>query len=95
MNAGDIDCIWNAFVKNEREDVYRWTDSYMQSNLRAIVDAKAPDHDLQTLKGHGGMAVRTGSKLEGVLMDNADLPSRSARKTAPTAVRSFPPRSTT
>lgn len=75
LSAGDIDCIWNAFVKNGREDAYRWTDSYMQSNLRAIVDAKAPDHDLQTLKGHGGMAVRAGSKIEGVLMADADLPS--------------------
>ena len=75
LERGEVDCIWNAFVMNGREDDYRWSVPYMQSNLRALTDAKAPDKDLSSIGGHGGMAVRAGSKIEAVLLSDADLPT--------------------
>lgn len=71
LQDGKVDCLWSAFIKNGREDLYQWTDTYMQSNLRVLVDKKSPDKDLSTLKGHGGMAVRAGSRIEDVLLDAA------------------------
>ena len=77
LEKGEVDCLWNAFVMNGREDAYRWSTPYMQSNLRALTDAKAPDKDLSSIGGHGGMAVRAGSKIEAVLLSDADLPTIS------------------
>lgn len=51
-----MDCLWSAFIKNGREDDYRWTDAYLQSDLRAIVDVKSPDQDLNELNAGPGMA---------------------------------------
>ena len=72
LQEGSIDCLWSAFIKNGRESDYQWTDSYMQSNLRAIVDLKSPDKSLSTLKGHGGIAVRAGSKIESILLNDSE-----------------------
>ena len=66
-----VDCLWSAFIKDGREDNYLWTDTYLQSNLRAIVDEKSPDQDLKTLHGSTGMAVRAGSKIEELLLDDS------------------------
>lgn len=70
LQSGSIDCIWSAFIKNGREELYDWTDSYLQSNLRVIVDAKSPDRDMKSLNGPGGMAVRADSKIEEILLEN-------------------------
>lgn len=70
LQDGSVDCLWNAFSKNGREDDYRWTDTYLQSNLRAIVDNKSPDEDIDSLNIHAGMAVRAGSKIEELLLDD-------------------------
>lgn len=67
-----MDCLWSAFIKNGREDDYRWTDAYLQSDLRAIVDVKSPDQDLNELNAGPGMAVRAGSKIEELLLSRAD-----------------------
>ena len=76
LQDGRIDCLWSAFIKNGREDAYRWTETYMQSNLRAITDIKSPDKDISAAQRHGGMAVRAGSKLEEILLnDTADFPA--------------------
>lgn len=70
-----VDCLWNAFIKDGREDSYRWTDAYLQSNLRAIVDNKSPDKNVESLPGNAGMAVRVGSKIEEFLKGADDRPS--------------------
>ena len=70
LQNGSVDCLWNAFIKND----YRWTDAYMQSNLRAIVNIGDADDDLAAVKARGGVAVRVGSKLEEVLLDGIGLP---------------------
>ena len=72
LQNGTVDCLWSAFIKNGREDDYRWTDAYLQSDLRAIVDVKSPDQDLNELNAGPGMAVRAGSKIEELLLSRAD-----------------------
>lgn len=74
LDDESVDCMWNAFVKNGREDLYRWTDAYLQSNLRAIVDTRSPDINVESLSDHASMAVRVGSKIEEFLKGAEDRP---------------------
>ena len=40
LNTGAIDCIWNGFTVNGREDSYTWSDPYVDNN-QVIVVAKS------------------------------------------------------
>ena len=72
LQDGTVDCLWSAFIKDGREKNYLWTDTYLQSNLRAIVDDQSPDREIASVSaGHGGMAVRAGSKIEEYLLGSA------------------------
>lgn len=77
LRSGAVDCLWTAFIKNGRESFYQWTDTYLKSNLRAIVDTKSPDQEIQTIPAHTGMAVRAGSKIEDLLLAENDRPAIS------------------
>ena len=77
LREGTVDCLWTAFIKNGRENFYLWTDTYLKSNLRAIVDTKSPDQEIQTIPSHTGMAVRAGSKIEDILLTETDRPAIS------------------
>lgn len=68
LQDGTVDCIWTAFIKNGREDLYQWTDSYLQSNLRVITDKKSPDKKMEATLEHGSVAVRAGSKAEEIFL---------------------------
>ena len=70
LQNGNVDCLWSAFIKDGREDLYHWTDTYLQSNLRAIVDTKSPDKNASIDTLRKGMAVRAGSKLEDLLLQD-------------------------
>ena len=37
LDAGTIDCIWNGFTMNGREDDYTWTESYMDNSQVFVV----------------------------------------------------------
>jgi len=76
LQNGNVDCLWSAFIKDGREDLYHWTDTYLQSNLRVITDSKSPDKDAALSSIHKGMAVRAGSKIEELLLqETAKRPS--------------------
>lgn len=70
LQNGTVDCLWTAFIKNGREDLYQWTDTYLQSKMRVIVNAKSPDQDIKSTFEHGGVAVRAGSKAEEIFLEN-------------------------
>lgn len=72
LKDGTVDCLWNAFAKNGREKMYRWTDTYLQSSLRIIVDTRSPDKDINSIRGRSNVAVRSGSKAEEVLLENSN-----------------------
>lgn len=80
LKEGKIDCLWNAFSIDGREDKYLWTDSYLESKLGAIAERRSPTKSLKDFKGPGGIAVRAGSKTEEVLLKNLNSFSSNTQK---------------
>ena len=37
LGSGEIDCIWNGFTMNGREDDYTWTDAYLDNKQVFVV----------------------------------------------------------
>ncbi len=72
LDNGTVDCLWNAFSEDGREEEYLWTEPYMESELAVMVDARCPDTDLKTMRSMGGIAVRAGSKVEEILLEDTD-----------------------
>lgn len=54
LEAGTIDCIWNGFTMNGREDDYTWSDPYMD-NTQVVVTKK--DSGINTLSDLAGKVV--------------------------------------
>ena len=40
LNSGAIDCIWNGFTMNGREDDYTWSDPYVDNSQVMVVSEK-------------------------------------------------------
>lgn len=72
LNDGSVDCLWNAFAEDGRESQYTWTIPYMESDLRVIADVRAPDHTLEDLRHSAGIALRAGSKMEEIFMNEPE-----------------------
>lgn len=72
LNSGTIDCIWNGFTMNGREDDYTWSEPYMDNSQVFVV---AADSDIRTLADLAGkvVEVQTDSSAEAALKDNAEL----------------------
>lgn len=71
LNSGTIDCIWNGFTINGREDKYTWSDAYVD-NSQVIVVKK--DSGIKALKDLAGkiVAVQTDSSAYNVLTSEED-----------------------
>ena len=50
LNSGAIDCIWNGFTMEKREDGYTWTDPYMNNTQVVIVKKDSGINSLADLK---------------------------------------------
>lgn len=72
LSSGNIDCIWNGFTINGREDKYTWTDPYMANNQVFVVRA---DSDISSLADLAGkvVSVQIESSAEAALNDRPDL----------------------
>ncbi len=51
LESGTIDCIWNGFTMNGREDQYTWSDSYMDNTQVVIVKKDSGIETLADLSG--------------------------------------------
>ncbi|MCI8489569.1 MAG: amino acid ABC transporter substrate-binding protein [Lachnospiraceae bacterium] len=51
LESGTIDCIWNGFTMNGREDQYTWSDSYMDNTQVVIVKSDSGISSLADLSG--------------------------------------------
>ncbi|MBA4687584.1 MAG: amino acid ABC transporter substrate-binding protein [Candidatus Galacturonibacter soehngenii] len=51
LEAGTIDCIWNGFTINGREDQYTWTKAYMDNSQVFVVKADSGITSLEDLAG--------------------------------------------
>lgn len=51
LNSGSIDCIWNGFTMNGREDDYTWSDPYVDNSQVMVVSESAGIASLSDLAG--------------------------------------------
>lgn len=72
LDSGTIDCIWNGFTINGREDGYTWSTPYMDNSQVFVV---AADSGITTLADLAGkvVEVQADSSAEAALKDNAEL----------------------
>lgn len=72
LGSGTIDCIWNGFTMNGREDDYTWSEPYMDNSQVFVV---AADSGIETLADLAGkiVEVQIDSSAEAALKDDAEL----------------------
>ena len=51
LDSGEIDCIWNGFTMEGREDSYTWTDPYMSNKQVFIVNSNSGINSTSDLEG--------------------------------------------
>ena len=71
LESGQVDCLWDCFSMDGRENDYRWAGPYMIS--RQVV-AVMPDSDIQTPADLAGktIAVQSTTKPESILLDGSE-----------------------
>lgn len=73
LSSGAIDCIWNGFTMNGREDAYTWTEPYIDNSQVFVVAASSGVQNKEELAGKV-VAVQKDSSALAALNDeeNAD-----------------------
>ncbi|MBQ9414266.1 MAG: amino acid ABC transporter substrate-binding protein [Clostridia bacterium] len=71
LNSGAIDCIWNGFTINGREDKYTWTAPYVDNSQVVVVKADSGITKLADLAGKT-VQVQADSSALAVLTDEED-----------------------
>ena len=69
LKTGAIDCIWNGFTMNGREDKYTWTTPYVDNSQVVIVKKDSGIDDLSGLAGKT-VAVQSDSSALAALTDD-------------------------
>ena len=72
LNSGTIDCIWNGFTMNGREDDYTWSEPYMDNSQVFVVAADSGISSFADLAGKI-VEVQADSSAEAALKDNGEL----------------------
>ncbi len=72
LDSGTIDCIWNGFTMNGREEDYTWSEPYMDNSQVFVV---AADSGINTFADLAGkiVEVQADSSAEAALKDNQEL----------------------
>ncbi|NLM72461.1 MAG: amino acid ABC transporter substrate-binding protein [Clostridiaceae bacterium] len=72
LSSKNVDCIWNGFTINGREESYTWTEPYMENYQVFVVRANS---DIKTLKDLAGktVIVQADSSAEAALKDAPEL----------------------
>ena len=63
LESGTIDCIWNGFTIEGREDGYTWTDAYMDNSQVVVTRADSGIESLADLEGKTVMAQADSAAL--------------------------------
>jgi polar amino acid transport system substrate-binding protein len=71
LNSGAIDCIWNGFTMQGREDKYTWTAAYVDNSQVVLVKAGSPIRKLADLAGRI-VGVQTDTPVQKALSKNGD-----------------------
>lgn len=82
LNAGNIDCIWNGFTINGREDDYTWSDPYLNNEQVMVVAADSGIEKLADLEGKNVVVQAASAALDALNSDdNKDLTASFASLT--------------
>lgn len=74
LNAGNIDCIWNGFTLNGREDDYTWTPAYLNNEQVIVVAADSGIEKLEDLAGKNVVVQAASAALDALNSEaNAEL----------------------
>lgn len=72
LSSGNIDCIWNGFTINGREDSYTWTEPYMSNKQVFVARADSGINAIADLSGKI-VSVQLDSSAEAALKDKPEL----------------------
>ncbi len=75
LSSGSIDCIWNGFTIEGREDGYQWTDPYMDNSQVVVVRKDSGITSLSDLAGKTVLAQADSAALHLLQGDQAELAS--------------------
>lgn len=70
LNSGSIDCIWNGFTINGREDDYTWSDAYLNNEQVMVVSADAGIETLADLEGKNVVVQAASAALDALNSDD-------------------------
>lgn len=74
LNSGNIDCIWNGFTINGREDDYTWSDPYLDNEQVMVVAADSGIASLADLAGKNVVVQAASAALDALNSeDNQEL----------------------
>lgn len=74
LESGNINCIWNGFTYTGREDLYTWSDPYVDNSIVIVVKADSGITSLADLAGKTVMAQTDSSAVTALNSeDNAAL----------------------
>lgn len=71
LNTGAVSCIWNGFTMNGREDLYTWTEPYVDNSQVFVVKKDSGITDFAGLAGKA-VAVQADSSAESALTATED-----------------------
>ena len=71
LNSGSIDCIWNGFTMQGRENAYTWSAAYVDNSQVVLVKADAPIASLADLAGKV-VGVQTDTPVQKALSKGGD-----------------------
>lgn len=72
LESKNIDCVWNGFTINGREELYTWTQAYMANKQVFIVSKDSGIVTLEDLSGKT-VAVQKDSSAESALTEQVEL----------------------
>ena len=72
LSSGTIDCIWNGFSIQGREDKYTWSKPYMKNDQVFVVRSDSDINSFEDLAGKT-VEVQADSSAEAVLKENTEL----------------------
>lgn len=72
LTSGNIDCIWNGFSIQGREDKYTWSKPYMKNDQVFVVKSDSSIYSIEDLAGKT-VEVQTDSSAEAALKENTEL----------------------
>ena len=73
LESGSIDCIWNGFTINGRENDYTWSDAYIDNKQVIVVKSDSDISSLDDLKGKTVETQKDSSALGALEGDNKTL----------------------